>query len=116
MSVAPVSQPIAASTIAKIASAKPAAPAASAAPAPSTTSSASSASTTETAAQLAKETISQLQKQANSGDQLALRELHRRALLKQHQSGHSTESSEASAAESATLQEPGKGTQIDRSA
>ena len=70
-----------------------------------------------TAAQLAKETVNQLQTQANKGSRPALRELQRRAKLKQEQSPSSKESSDSGASqETSASQEPGKGTQIDKSA
>ena len=96
-----ISIPIAAKT------ARPVAPA----------SSASTASAPLTAAQLAKETVNQLQKQANAGSKPAARELQRREKLKQEQASQSQGSSEpADAQETDAPQEVGKGAQVDKTA
>lgn len=95
---------------------KVAAPTQPPAPARSTSgaaSSASSTSSTPTAAQLAKETINQLQTQANKGNKAAMRELQRRERLKQEPAADSKGTGET---EAGSPQEAGKGTQIDKKA
>jgi hypothetical protein len=85
------------------------------APAPAASSAAGTSTTTLTAAQLAKESVSQLQKQVNAGNKAAARELQRRQKLKQEQATASKGTSEAPDTQEAAS-EPGKGTQIDKTA
>jgi hypothetical protein len=84
---------------------------------PSKTAGASITARVELAAQLASETIPELQTQADIGDQAAIAELEWRANHQQLQPAELNESRHASESHGSTSpQEPGKGTQIDETA
>jgi hypothetical protein len=86
-------------------------------PTPLDTSEATGTSITtgiQLAVQLAAETITQLQLQADAGDDAAIAELERRAIQGQPESAASNAPAAAPASHgTASPQEPGKGTQID---